>query len=307
LFARIIKKAYKYTKSHKFLWLFGIPLISFGILYLVIKLAGSQGVWLGYAFNFVSSNYGSLSVLIVLISGVFLGSWFRSALIWSGFKLENSELISYSLALRQTLKDVWVTIIIGLIAAIVMFLVIIWVSVPIFLVFSRDLIFRAVLLGVVGAVIFLPVAFALSLVNIFAARFRIIYGLSLKGSLQSGFDLLTSCWVEATRTFVGIAVFYVIVLACSVSVLSATGLAIARYFETFSQSGFFGIIGLFSIGLGLLLFLCNAVMNSFTNIAWTLFFLENVNAQKTPKALNKVVSVPNLAKDPAISSRVRGG
>jgi hypothetical protein len=304
LISRIIKKSYSYFKSHKFLWLFGIPFVGFWSLYFLKYVADHQIV-----FGNVYIRTGLAALLV--FGAAFAGAWFRSALIWTVFRLEGNQEVSLMTALKQSTKHIGTVLLSGAIVSLVMFLVVMWVSVPILLVFNRDLIFRAVLLGLVGLIIFLPVAITLSLVHIFTSCFRVIYGMKLKQAMQSAFDLLGSCWTSALHLYIGLGVVYVLLLSLSASALSAggaIGFVIARVLGSLSLAAFFGIMVLFSIGLGLLLLACNALLNSFANISWTLFFLEHVNSQnKTEESKSKVSVLSRLAEDSAVTSSIKGG
>ena len=313
MFAKIVSKAYQYTKSHSDLWLFGIPFVSIGLLYVFLKVAADSGMWFGSMIDSAANQYqtnGAMTMLIALVItlSVFVGSWFRGALIWAVFKMENSEPVTLSQAIKKGLKYVWFVAAVGGLGFFVMMLGVGWVSAPILLVFNRALIFRAVLLGIMGLVVFVPVACALMLASMFAVRFRIIFDMSWKHSLRSALDLVSRNWVEGTQLFVGIGVMYVIVLVLAISLASAIGVGgygTLQIVEPFIFSGFFDIIVLFGIGLAAFVLFSNAILNCFANISWTLFFLEKVNSSKVPKPEFKVMPGVKLAEDGAVSSAIK--
>lgn len=304
MLSRIIKKSYSYIKSHKFLWLFGIPFIGTWIFY-ILKYAVDHNIVI------TSSVFSTVSVALLILLAAILGAWFRSALVWTVFRLESDQEVSLVTSLKQNVKHIGTVLYSGALTSLVMFLVVIWVVFPIFLVFNRDLIFRAVLLGVVGLVIFLPVAIVLSLVHIFTSCFRVVYGLKLKQAMQSAFDLLGTCWAAALQLYIGLAIVYILILSLSASALSAggaIGFVAARFLGSLSLSAFFGIIVLFSVGLVILLLACNAILNSFANVSWTLFFLEHVNSKNIKEEPKKAVNpAAAIVEGSAITSLIKGG
>ncbi len=290
----IIYRAYEHTKNHKFLWFFGLFLSGWGTLNFIRSVnfnpediqQSLTGFW-----RTVTLHPGRLvSVVIgtVLISfGLFaLGALARIAIIHSALHLERKEVITLRGVLKSTHKPLWRVFWAGFCTSILTFLIFAWIFAPIAYLFAIQMVFRGTLLSILGAAIFLPAAITLSLVNIFAACYMVVYDLKFWAAVRSAFDLFFTYWTKSLLLLFALAIIYFTLFYLSASLLGLVGLlalALAFLLKSVAAPLFFAVFTIIISLLVILLVSINAVLNTFTNFAWTIFFLRMVKAKEFPE------------------------
>ncbi|MEK7652081.1 MAG: hypothetical protein AAB351_02690 [Patescibacteria group bacterium] len=288
--SEILTRAYVYTKNHKSLWFFGFFLTGWGVMNFVRRVnlnADHLDVYyryiLDYALNHplqLTLSIVSLIVLIVLASLV--GAIARSSIIHAADELEKEEPISLRSVLKQATKSVWRVFFAGLFtnAAIIFFFS--WLALPLWMVFKNGFEFRGFVLIITALLIFIPIIIVLSLVNIFACCYIVIYKLKLRQAFASAFDLLAVFWQQVIALFVMLFVIYFFLFFLSATMVGFIGVLAylpAILVKSLSLQWFAAIILALIIILSFALLLVNAILNVFTNFAWTIFFLDIVKAK----------------------------
>lgn len=292
----ILSKAYAHAKNHKFLWFFGFFLTGGGLLDFS-KTTDPRTARLVFA-GFWNSLAARPIFLVLALSGAVLGLALifiligicRGALIAAAVRIERKEPLTFRVALRQGTTFLWRIAAISLFANLVMVLLFLWLFVPVFYLIRQGFDLRAFFLAIVAMAIFLPLMIILSLLNIFSANFVGVYNLHLKEAVKSAFDLIAGHWYEAVPLLFMLFGAYFLLFFFSADILSLVGfLAFGAVFllKSLSIPFILGIVsGMMTAVLAavvVILLIANAALNVFANIAWTLFFMKIVKANRLPE------------------------
>lgn len=293
----ILFKAYIYTKNHKILWFFGFFMSGAGLFDFFNSISRY-----GYArnlFKYVSSLASKPEALIVIfliaIALLALGVASRVAIISGVAMLENKEKVTLALLIKKITVYFWRVFQVGLYIDSILLIVFIWLFLPVLYIFSRGLDAKGILLSFIAALIFIIIFAILSLVNMFASCYLVIYELKLLQSLKSSFDILGRFWDFALTLLICLASIYVVFLALSSGILGF-----------FNNLAYLAVILLQSISISLvhlififclvllaaiILFLA-AILNVYVNTALALLFLNIVKGMPLPKESKSALAEP---------------
>src|SRR3989344_2979822 len=289
----IVYKAVWYTRSHKFLWFFGFFLTWAGawnfVRFVDLNNLDWQKQISAILTYIVEQPYLSFAIFLLILIfsfiGLTLGAMARSSLIYATLHLERKEEISFRLVLKNTAKHWWRILGIGVLISIVMLLLFIWVAIPTYYIFTHGYVFRGILVTTIGLAIFAPLFIALSLINIFAACFVVIYEFKLWDAIKNAADLFSRYWDRTIGLLIVLSFIYIVLFLFSASVLSLIGVLaymVSNMLQSIAVHFYFGLMSIVVTLLTIVLLTVNAILNVFTNIAWTLFFLKIVKAKRYP-------------------------
>lgn len=233
--------------------------------------------------RFFSLLFGTLIVLGLLL---FLGAVSRAALIYAGLHLERKEDITFKGVIKNVRKHFFAVFRISLFTTVIILLVILAIFAPIAYFYREGMGESGVLIYGLGAALFSPIVVTLSLVNIFGACFVVVYDLKYDAALKSAFDLFFRFWEDSVSLLVALFTIYVLLFFCSAGVIGLAGALaymLSVLLKSLSVPLVLGAVGFVSTFLIVLMLLLNAIINVFTNLAWTLFFLRFVKAKELPK------------------------
>ena len=288
--SEILTKAYKYTKNHRSLWFFGFFLTGWGVLNFVRRVdlnADHLDRYFKHILNYILHRpleLGLVMITTVLLIALmsFVGAIARSSIIYAAEQLEHEEQVTFRSVLKHSTKSVWQVFWAGLFtnAAIIFFFT--WLALPLWLVFKNGFEFRGFVLLLAALLIFIPIIIVLSLVNIFACCYIVIYKLKVKDAFKSSFDLLAVFGQQVIALFVTLFVVYFFLFFLSATLVGFLG--VLAYLpiilvKSLSLHWFAAIILVLIFVLSFALLLVNAILNVFTNFAWTIFFLDIVKAK----------------------------
>lgn len=288
--APILKKAYYYTKDHKQLWFFGF-FLTIGSMFSILKLVDVD--FSGFPINFSPfletwsrHHIGyTLSVIVAIpvLALLFLISGYAKSVVLSTvIKFERKEHSNREQIMKEAKKFALPIATINLLVNIIQFIIFIWVFLPTAYVFNQGYILRGVLLLFVGVSIFVPIFVIGVLVSTFAQYFVLAFKLGLNKSFRAAFDLYFDYWPAALGLLMFLFLAYVLAFFVSASIVGAiAGLAyfLTILVKSLSVSLFWVLQSLIIIFFGLILIFINAVLNVFTAVSWTLFFLEIVKGE----------------------------
>lgn len=289
----IIKRAWHIAWHHKFLWLFGffaagISGASFNFSwpsnqtpYHLSESEISQfSQQIGDFFSkywFVFVFLGLVFLLIFLVFFV-LNIVSHGALISCVSKLNEGKLTDIKDGFGIGFSKFWKVFGLRLVFGILIFLALLVLVGPVVALFVLKMYGRSLILLIFALIIFLPLAFIVSFVILYAIRFIVLKDLAVFESIKSGFNLLKDNILPSIVVFlilaavslaVGIA-FFVIFLFVFIPLL------------LFVLLGAFlgGVVGGLFVGVPaalLLIFfsaITGAIYNTFSSSLWTLAFLE---------------------------------
>ncbi len=288
--SEILTKAYRYTKNHRSLWFFGFFLTGWGVMNFVRRVdlnADHLDRYYRYILNYILNNpleliFSIIGLVLVIALTSFVGALARASIIFAAEQLEHDETVNFRSALKHATKSVWQVFLAGLFTNAVIIFFFAWLALPLWLVFRNGFEYRGFILILGALLIFTPIIVVLSLVNIFACCYIVIYKLKVVQAFKSSFDLLAVFWQQVIALFVMLFVVYFFFFFLSAALFGFIG--VLAYLpiilvKSLSLQWFAAIILALIIVLSFALLLVNAILNVFTNFAWTIFFLDIVKAK----------------------------
>ncbi len=290
-YRKIFKQAYEIVKNNKFLWIFGLFLVWGNLL----------------NFSYVSQNQQSSSSLpvptdlIIFKNHPFLGNFILLLILFLVFQLillffraraaniiavkailEKQE-TSFIKALRVgglfNLRLLGVTVLMQILLLVLAFLI---VS-PIFYLFSLKFFIRAIILSILGLIIFIPVSIVTTLINFLSPMFVTMYDFKIGEAIKRSFELISQSW--PTLLVFSFLLLCLMILSVILSLLLA-GLAVSPFvllaYLAYHRGGSTVGLGLtiFSIVFGsIVFFVTQAVVAVFQQTAWILAFLQLIKPQ----------------------------
>ncbi len=285
--SEILRKSYFYTKNHKFLWFFGVFLTGWGTMNFARHVDFDPATQLNRLYNFWEIAAAKPGYLALLLVGTFLvlfgmsilGAVARAMIIYTALHSERKEEVTLKLAMKNTDKKHWRVFWVGVFTGLTMLFILSWLAVPLYFVFRGGADMQAVILTLFALAIFIPIIVILSLVNIFSACYIVVYDLKIVPAVKGSFDLLASFWEKTFSLFVILLFLYTVLILISATITGLGSFAVYHLFLFLHALPASIIFGILVVITSLLLVAVNAVLNVFTNFAWTLFFLKIVKVK----------------------------
>ncbi|HVY67605.1 MAG TPA: hypothetical protein VHA30_01770 [Patescibacteria group bacterium] len=303
-YSAIIKKAYRLTLAFPSLWVFGLFAVGgFNLNFLhyeniplrKIKLS-LQLLDLGMYFQQHPGALAGASLLLLALTlgGLVLTNWSRIMLIFMGQSAIESGRTEFVRQAKKSLAPLWLVIKISLLTTGLMLLVAaVLFGPPWFLDIDPGL---QALLWTIGGVIFVPLAFLISCINILTVMYAVIYRLPLGKALNLGTDCFVSRWTQILGLVMLLAVLYCASFALGVALIFAARLIFSQLFlasRLFNILPVSVIIGMLKLVSNVLLWVLLAGLSVFFNQAFLLLFLElNKPVQASPAIQPHVVPWP---------------
>jgi hypothetical protein len=275
----ILVKAYAHTKNHRFLWFFGLFMLACGVINFLRLIDFRTAEPTGSFFVVVST-------ILVLVIVVFLDAVSRAAIIHTTLFLERQKEVGMQLAMKNTRKYLRRVFLAGLLSLLFAGFIVFSFALPLYYVFATAdsvifliLLFGAVLVG--GSIII-----ANLLIHFFAVCFIVVYDLSLSRAFQSSTDLFIRYWERMIGLFLIVTFLYSILFLFSASLIgliSVFALSDQNLIKSIATP-ISSLVWITTAGLSaLILFFVNSLLNVFSTVAWTLFFLKIVKAKRFPE------------------------
>lgn len=284
----IVIKAYTYTRNHKFLWFFGLFMLACGTLNF-LRLVDFQ----------IAEPTGNvlviISTIILLVIVVFLDAVSRSAIVHTTLFLERKKEVGMQLAMKNTSKHLRRVFFAGLLSLLFVLFIALSFALPLYYVFatadsliSLILLFGAVFVG--GSIVI-----ATLLIHFFTVCFVVVYDLSLSRAFQSSTDLFIRYWERMIGLFLIVTFLYSILFLFSAGLLGLIhtfALPDQNLIKSIATP-VSSIVWIVTAGLiAAILFFLNSLLNVFSTIAWTLFFLKIVKAKRFPELEEATLAEP---------------
>jgi hypothetical protein len=297
-FGKILKQAYWITKTHKFLWIFGLFLFWGSALNFLNYFfdssnrssdsvmpvdgpgwfAGNEGAWmmililiLLLAIAFVYLYFRAKAGLIISVKNVIekRASGFKPGFKDAGFYY--GRLIKISVAVNLSL--------VGLAALL---------SIPIVYLVIIGYPGRAIALGFLALVIFVPVYILSTFVTSISPMFVTLYNMKIKPALLATFDIIREQWVSIFFFTIILAITSVLAVFLVLFVLLAISIPVVLLARLVYHTGvpqlpiaitFFGVV----VGAAAFIF-TQAVVAVFQQTSWVLLFEELVKPRSAAEA-----------------------
>ncbi len=305
-YTKILKDAYNITVKNPVLWFFGLFLFGgFSFIFLnfydfSLKRFQNQAT-LGDVVNYLGSHPGTLIGLIVVFllfaAGVLLiTNWSRVMLVLavqSILETKSTELVKQIKSSRQPLWPVikvsLITSAITIIAGIGFLLAPFW--------WIANVVYQSTL-WTVGLVVFIPMAFTISCINIFTSFFVIVFKQGVGKALNLGTDFFIVNWSKILGISVVLMVIYSVSFISGIAIIYLVKLAVQFTLETLNQAGAMATPSIISLSQSIsavLVWVLFAGLNVFFNTALLLLFFQLTTQVKSDEEEEKKILISPAA------------
>lgn len=236
---------------------------------------------------FIQENPGllaflSLGILVGSILSLLLTNWSRVMLILSSASLIEKQSLDLKKEWVASRTFLWTVVKISLFTSALMLAAAAVLLAP--SVFYVENLAIKSFSWTLGALIFLPLAFTISCLNIFAAFYAVLFKQNFRKALNLATDFFVVHWTKILGLAVILMLIYLAVFVLGLSLIFILKLFIKAVFKILADLGilpFFGMILVVRVISGLVLWLIVAGLNVFFNNALLFLFLELVGLLKT--------------------------
>lgn len=223
----IIQKAFQSTRNNPLLWLFGLFVIGgFNLNFLhfqniplkrVIQENILQDIVAYLQIRPGVLAFASALVLFVTLIGLLITNWSRIMLILLGKEALEAKIVVSKKPFYDSKNSLTGIIKISLMTSALMLIVAGILIIPtLWLPMENPL--RLMLLQA-SIIVFLPLAFTISCVNIFSGFFLILYKIPLNKALNCGTDFFISFWTRILGLVLVLIIIYLVSFAVGVSII----------------------------------------------------------------------------------------
>jgi hypothetical protein len=303
-YSDIIKEAYAITKRYPLLWLFGIFVIGTFNLNFLSFLSLPPGLTHRMDIHQVAMYFQqhpgrlaflSFSVLWISLLSLLLTNWSRLMLLLATQSIIEKKHFELGSEVKNSRKFLWPVIKISILTSVFMLAVVAVLAAPL----AVDDVALQNALWAMGIVIFFPLAFSISCLNIFITMNVVVLRLPLKKSIAAGTDFFLANWTQILGLSVLLVAIYFVGFAVGVGFLAVIKLALRFGLYALSDWGFLQFSAIFIIikALGTILFwLLLGGLNVFFNTALLLFFLKKI----TPVKAEEKQTAAQIASAPLV-------
>jgi hypothetical protein len=291
--SKILKQAFRLAKGYKFFWLLGLLLVwlnlarSSILAYAVIRALDVRPVavtnFSSPAPEAISFWVGAGGSVFIILAAIF---YFRSkgALMAAVSQLRGKGQVDRKLAYDESEPHTIQLLRMGLGFGLLFLLLSAALISPVMYLASNDYSGRALALGALSLLAYLPIFLAIHYLSLFSPMFVVLRRMSLGGSLRSSLDLVLLRWPSLVAFSLAMLATEIIGLALSLALMAISVLPFVLLINVFydmggsAASAVQGLAG--TVGL-MVFFMSQAAVAAFQRIAWTILFFEINKPVKT--------------------------
>jgi hypothetical protein len=298
-YSKIIKDAYLITKQNLILWFFGLFLLggfNLGFLRFVelpseltTKPQSVMSVFEYFQHHPGNLAIASASILLVAGMAIIVTNWSKVMLVLVGRSLLEGKPKPLSEQFEECGKVLWPVIRVSLVTSAAFLVVAAVAFAPYFIL--KDYINTGRVMLVLGSLIFLPLAFTFSALNIFASLFIILYKVPLYKAFTQATDLFIMEWPQLLALGVILMIVYSLSFVVGVGLIGAIRLLLSLILDYLGEFKFFpvsAIILIIRFVTVLMFWVVMAGINVFFNMAVLRLFLEIIKPKKAEPLKNPV-------------------
>jgi hypothetical protein len=296
----IVKRAWRITYQHKFLWIFGLFLgtsasFSFnGINFNQVSYTTDQAdleKYFGQAYGFLLDNLiiiiiSALALLFLILFFMVLSVISQGAMIGAVDKLNDRKEINFSKAFRIGLKNFWKILGIYILFGLIAFLSLVILAAPTIALFAYGLPGRGFIMMLLSILIFIPLVILFSFASIYSLRFAVIGKKKVIDSINLGVHLFfNNFWQSILMYLILLGIMFLVSIIAAIAflvILLFIGIPlVALGFVLFPVAGIASAIILAIIGLIIIFiaaFLISSLVNTYKSSLWTLTY-KNLNVE----------------------------
>jgi hypothetical protein len=294
-YRKILKQAWTITKTNRFLWWYGL-LLFFGMslnvwygAYRPNSPVDSEQLRIALVDSLLDKPWGM--TLVVILVGAWLMIYFRAkAGMLLSIKMITerqpaSFLLTFGIArnFMSRLVGIWVVlqgvmIVLGAV-----------ITTPIFYLFYIGQAGKGGILALLGLLVFLPIAFVISFINTLGPLFLVLFNMPVLQGIRAAVDAISQAW---KKLLLFTLILSIISVLASILALAAAAPFVILTVLSYHSGGYSWVV-IPSTLVAVAIFLgCQAVISTFHQTSWTLFFLELIGPEKIEE---ETVSVPDSA------------
>lgn len=288
----IIRKAAKITFKHKFLWLFGFFAASSYSSLNLYNYSGSDinKIYQGdpqKIFDNISSYLSERWILFAVVGGIILllllifailNFISQGALIGCVNHIDLKKKTGIGHGFQTGGKHFFRILGIGFLGGLAVVIALLVLGAPIAMLFAYQLFGRALILLLIGLIIFIPLSIVVHFITTFGKRYAVIHDMKILNAMKMAFNLFVKN--IGASILMGLLLF-IIGMAAAIALLIAIFIVaipfIALGFIAYAALKFIGILLVIIIGAVVLIALSvvySAIISTYQSCVWTLFFKE---------------------------------
>lgn len=310
----ILKKAYRHTVKHPWLWVFGIFLGGIGGFNIwsfqfsfspprerqVQSLQAvaenitswiSQNTWL---FAGLAAAALAVAAALVILSGLAKG-----AVISATRKIVSGEPVAFRPAVREGRKFFARIIVLHMLVTLAFFVGLLVFALPVTYLYALGAAGRAVTLAVIGVIIFIPASLVFSFMHLFGPIFIVLYNVSVPSAIHYSFNLVRQKLKESlifALCLAGAGLLFIFLVSFSIILTGVPAALLGWFMESLGFAlGVKTLLAGFIAAAIVYIMIMGAGFAVFQNIAWVLAVNEMVHAQKMNEVEEK-----ELAAEPVV-------
>lgn len=305
---RLIKQAYHITVHNPALWIFGLFVVGgFNLNFLhfqdSVSVTRVADMNVREVMYFIEHNPGTLAigsslVLLVTLTGLVVTNWSRIMLVLGVSSLLETQRLELKSCTKKSLGLLVGVIKISLLTSSFMFVVAVALLGPPLLMHSIE---SQTVLFIAGVLIFLPLAFTISCINIFTVFYSVLFRNPVGKALNLGTDFFIVNWTTILGlTFVLVALYSAGFAAgiLLVYLLKFILVSVVQLSPGLTSHGFTLFSWVVKVATGLVLWVLLAGLNVFFNTSLLLLFLQLITPIKKDaeqKANSEILSAPAVS------------
>ncbi len=290
-YSDLIKQAYRITRHFPILWLFGMFVVGvFNLNFFQFQnwpQDGSIRLDAPAAAAYLTAHPGRLAVVSLTVLGVsavslILTNWSRIMLMLTVKSLLDKRVADLGKQARESKTILWPFIKVSILTAVFMLAALAVLAAPWWINVGDPALEN--MLWLLGIIIFFPLAFTISCINIFTGMFLVLFRMPLGKALNAGTDFFASNWIQILALSLILVVIYLAGFVLGVSLLGLLRVSLRIALLSFSRVGLlhFSAVLVIIKALGVLtLWILLGILNAFLNTVLLLFFLQKVTPVKT--------------------------
>jgi hypothetical protein len=297
----IIKKAYHITRRFPVLWLFGFFVVGgFSLNFLHFQNGTAEKLSQPFSWSqaqvFFQTHPAvlagiSVSLLIISVGGLLLTNWCRVMLVLLTNEVLEKPNMNVPAQIKASKKPLWPVIKVSLLTSLMLILVVAGLlGAPLWS--NLDASSKTALWSI-ASVIFLPLAFTISCVNIFTTFFIVLHKMPFRSALNAGTDFFLVNWNKVLGLGFVLGVIFLAGSSVGGAIVYFSRLLIS--FVQLSDLGFGTVsatIVIIQSVAAAILWLILAILNVFFNTSLQLLFLQLVTPTKAEEGVKEMAVSP---------------
>jgi hypothetical protein len=288
-YSNLLKKSFEITIRNPALWVFGLFVIgSSNLNFFRFEDALPTSLWeraeVGELWRYFSENPNMLALasfimLVLAVAGVVVTNWSRIMLVLSVRQLLDQKFLDISKTVPESGKSLKSVIQVSLMTTGLMAIVAAGLLLPPFLIQSQQL---QPVLTTIGLVIFLPLAFTISCVNIFTLFFIVLLRKNTWAALNVATDLFVTRWTAILGLTLVLIVIYSACFVAGASLIYLLKLILGTVIESLplGPSAIPPLLVILRVMAGIIVWVLLGGLNVFFNTSLILLFLDLITPIK---------------------------